>query len=80
MTNKRRPLLFEYPALPKYEIRLYCCVTAAAIVYAWYCVYNASTKWEFKIGHLASVSNLPLIGPRFKVSSIQVIIYTILLG
>jgi hypothetical protein len=65
--QRRRPPLFEYPALPKNEIRVYCLVTAAAIFYGWYCVYNASTKWTFKVGHLASVTDLPLFGRRFKV-------------
>lgn len=63
--TKRKPL-FLYPALP--EIKLCFAVTIATVVYAWYCVYAASTKFQFKIGHMASVHELPLIGQRFRVS------------
>ncbi|KAI6219284.1 Protein-cysteine N-palmitoyltransferase Rasp [Aphelenchoides besseyi] len=65
-TSTRRAPLFVYPPLPKYEIRLYCAITACAVVYAWWCVYKASTRWTFRIGHVASVTDLPIFGRRFK--------------
>lgn len=65
--RRRRAPIFEYPALP--EVRLCYAVVFCAMVYAWYCVYTASTKWQFKIGHAASITRVPFIGPRFKVSS-----------
>jgi hypothetical protein len=61
--QKRKPIFF-YPALP--EIKLCFAVTIATVAYAWYCVYIASTKFQFKIGHMASVHDLPLIGQRFR--------------
>ncbi|TMS34398.1 hypothetical protein L596_002003 [Steinernema carpocapsae] len=59
-----RRSLFKYPPLP--EINLCFLITFSALSYAWYCVYNASTKFEFKFGHMASISNLPFFGQRFK--------------
>ncbi|CAD5211841.1 unnamed protein product [Bursaphelenchus okinawaensis] len=59
----RKPL-FEYPALPEFPI--YFSITFVALIYAWYCVYNASTKWTFRFGFPASVSTLPLLGERFR--------------
>uniref|UniRef100_A0AC35FXC0 Uncharacterized protein n=1 Tax=Panagrolaimus sp. PS1159 TaxID=55785 RepID=A0AC35FXC0_9BILA len=63
IVQKRKPIFF-YPALP--EIKLCFAVTIATVAYAWYCVYLASTKFQFKIGHMASVHDLPLIGQRFR--------------
>ena len=63
---KRRPI-FLYPALP--EIKLCLAVTIGTIAYAWYCVYTASTKFQFKIGHMASVHDLPIVGSRFRVKT-----------
>ncbi|KAH7729689.1 HHAT-1 protein [Aphelenchoides avenae] len=62
--RRRRSPIFEYPALP--EMKLCYAVVFCAMIYAWYCVYSASTKWQFKIGHAASITRLPFIGPRFK--------------
>ncbi|KAK0394830.1 hypothetical protein QR680_000953 [Steinernema hermaphroditum] len=59
-----RPTLFKYPPLP--EVKLCFFVTFTAVTYAWYCVYNASTKFEFKFGHVASIQTLPFFGQRFK--------------
>lgn len=64
--RRRRSPIFEYPALP--EMKLCYAVVFCAMIYAWYCVYSASTKWQFKIGHAASITRLPFIGPRFKVN------------
>lgn len=61
-----RTPLFEYPAIP--EINLCIITTIGAIIYGWYCVYQASQKYTFKIGDAASISVLPLFGQRFKVS------------
>uniref|UniRef100_A0A7E4W0H9 MBOAT family protein n=1 Tax=Panagrellus redivivus TaxID=6233 RepID=A0A7E4W0H9_PANRE len=59
----RKPL-FSYPALP--EIKFCFAVVVGCLAYAWYCVYNASTKFEFKIGHIASIHELPFFGQRFR--------------
>uniref|UniRef100_A0A915A7K5 Protein-cysteine N-palmitoyltransferase Rasp n=1 Tax=Parascaris univalens TaxID=6257 RepID=A0A915A7K5_PARUN len=68
--SSRRKLLFEYPALPKYEIRFYILVVVVAFVYAWDRVVKATTAYERKIDRLSGLSipknNLPIFGPRYK--------------
>uniref|UniRef100_A0A0N4ZES6 Protein-cysteine N-palmitoyltransferase Rasp n=1 Tax=Parastrongyloides trichosuri TaxID=131310 RepID=A0A0N4ZES6_PARTI len=59
----RKPL-FNYPPLP--EIKLCYLVTFSSLVYAWYHVYLASSKYNFKIGQPAVMSNLPFFGNRIK--------------
>uniref|UniRef100_A0A1I8BER4 Acyl_transf_3 domain-containing protein n=1 Tax=Meloidogyne hapla TaxID=6305 RepID=A0A1I8BER4_MELHA len=59
--------LFNYPPLPKWEIRLCWLVTFGTVAYAWFCVWLASSKWEFKIGKSqASISNLLFFGIKIK--------------
>ena len=65
--HKKRAPLFEYPPLPPLEIGYYCLVTAIALFYAWWCVWSASTRWSFRIGHIARIVDLPIFGRRFKV-------------
>lgn len=61
----RKKVLFNYPELP--EIKLCFFVTISGIIYAWWCVYSASTKFKFTLGHHASIVNLAYFGKRFRV-------------
>uniref|UniRef100_A0A914HT95 Uncharacterized protein n=1 Tax=Globodera rostochiensis TaxID=31243 RepID=A0A914HT95_GLORO len=61
-----RPPLFRYPALPRFEMALYWAIALTTVGYAWYCVWSASHKWEFRMGQPASVQEFPFVGMRFK--------------
>ncbi|VDK28255.1 unnamed protein product [Gongylonema pulchrum] len=65
-STRHRKVLFQYPALPKFELRLYIVVVCCAAAYAWSEVLIASNKFEFKFGKPASLHHFPLIGDRFK--------------
>uniref|UniRef100_A0A0K0EDZ1 Protein-cysteine N-palmitoyltransferase Rasp n=1 Tax=Strongyloides stercoralis TaxID=6248 RepID=A0A0K0EDZ1_STRER len=62
--RKERIPLFIYPPLP--EIKICFFVTFTSLIYGWYNVYKASTKFQFQIGHPAVMSYLPFIGERIK--------------
>lgn len=65
--NNQKIPLFIYPPLPKWEIRFCWLITILTVIYAWFCVYKASSKWQFKIGKSqASITNLPFFGQRIK--------------
>uniref|UniRef100_A0A0N5AAP6 MBOAT family protein n=1 Tax=Syphacia muris TaxID=451379 RepID=A0A0N5AAP6_9BILA len=60
-------VLFAYPALPKWEIRIYVIIIGLAVIYAWNAVITASNGFIFKFQHRNYiVRNFPLIGPRYK--------------
>uniref|UniRef100_A0A915NU63 Uncharacterized protein n=1 Tax=Meloidogyne floridensis TaxID=298350 RepID=A0A915NU63_9BILA len=65
--HKSTSPLFNYPPLPKWEMRICWLISFGTVAYAWFCVWQASSKWEFKIGRSqASISNLPFFGMKIK--------------
>lgn len=61
-----RKVLFEYPALPKFELLLYIIVVCCSVIYGWLQVIIASRKFDFKFGNSAALHRLPFFGERFK--------------
>ena len=41
-----RPVIFKYPALPRWEGCLYIVLMFAILFYAWYCVYEVSMETD----------------------------------
>uniref|UniRef100_A0A914WJF1 Protein-cysteine N-palmitoyltransferase Rasp n=1 Tax=Plectus sambesii TaxID=2011161 RepID=A0A914WJF1_9BILA len=63
---QHRAPLFLYPALPKWEMRLYWVVLITVLSYAYFCVYDASNHFQWGYGFSFKVHDLPFFGTRIK--------------
>lgn len=63
---ENRKVLFEYPSLP--EIKFCFLVVICTLIYAWYCVFQASQRWaKFRLSENVPLKEFPFFGKRFKV-------------